>query len=1109
MAKNTLQYDVDMSPMGAATVYVYFETIYDSVANETTINFYQQASHRISIGDTGWCSYETYITVTADGGNSDSTSVTGYREDIKGYHINYKYPSKTTLKVKHSSTAGNKTVTVKTSTYITSSAQGDGGSSKTVTVGTYTYGKVGNPSGLEIQVNGNIIPNPYNTYRDTVLTLKWTGASNQNNNVVIGYKLYYGIPGQNYSQSIDIGNVTSYSFKIMDNFGSPRKGTTFQLGIQALAKYGGLNSSIISFGTISIINKPPERPTFSTSGIVQITTGKDTEITVTNLVGKDVDDDPITYYYAISNVSNATSLTETVLPSNKKIRMSPTNCYLYIRAKETSTGVASEWNCIKATVNIDPKFEILYSVSNQNQVVSKSNTSIKYANILSNVKCQVGTVVAKTQKITWQIGTEVQYDKAQITEGQTVYNLGNYKVVPTSAVNGGGKKIKIKAILTDEAGDTFIKEQLTNFYRLYEVTPKSLEIYPIEQPTAKVSSRFVNNIIKAQVNSNLPVNDVQRTLKFYRGQLNQEGEWIYTLLEGTFNVNSSGEQIYQPIESKIQYDTQYRFRVGLNDPFGNETYYISDNYWRLPLFNVTKGSFSFSQKEWHPLKDYIDYKETQTGDLLVKFETWFADNIGEIGKNSYTIEAEYEGKTYELVSKLENEDQEKGWQTIVNGSTIELFYKNIELFKKLKRATNTSQVQITYKITGYNAFGEKGSTAVFNGLVITQESPLGIGMDIEAKVNSEASEKYMTWFNPEDQITFTINGEIFDYNDLLIDSNGNETKIKSISNYIIYYKYPEDKEWRAPNEQWKDWKGSFIKDGEYLKEITIESMPPLSLNKDKTEIMLGLLLIDDVGLAAIARDNNQISYLTTNLVACRKEGVIFSINSASLEEDKLSVNLQVNDFGGNLLGSENFQRNGSEYFKITLYVSLDDKEFIEYSNTEILYEEGVSDTTALNRYLNNILKPFATLNSEQLNQGKLYIKAKLDIITNYAQGENSIISATTATYLLYLSQPTISHRSHWIGVNTTDKTDNEVFKISEYKDQKFIKLIGNYQKIDGDGNLSSPQEILISIDLKEGIISSTIDEQKGYEINMRTGQINVSDILATTISGAIISGGTW
>lgn len=1096
---------------GTSTNYVYFTTSYNETTNQTTVTFGSGSDghtwHKIwrNEGADTYVTTGVSVTPTDNTGEKKSTSVSFMVEAGSGRAFYDPDFNQSKIIVQHSFTAGDKYVNI--SAY-TSTSYEYGSGSTTVKTGTYTYGEVGNPSSPKIQVNGIIIPTSYSTYRDTTLTLNWTAAANQKNNEVVGYRLHYALSGQSYSQFIDIGKVTTYSFKIMDNFGGPRKGTTFQLGIQALAKYGGLNSSIVSFGTISIINKPPERPTFSTSGIVQITTGKDTEITVTNLVGKDVDDDPITYYYAISNVSNATSLTETVLPLNKKIKMNPTNCYLYIRAKETSTGVASEWNCIKATVNIDPEFKILYSVSNQNQVASKNNTSIKYANILSNVKCQVGTVVAKTQKITWQIGTEVQYDKAQITEGQTVYNLGNYKVVPVSEVNGGGKKIKIKAILADEAGDTFIKEQITDFYRLYEVMPESLEIYPIEQPTAEVSSRFLNNIIKAQVNINLPVNDVQRTLKFYRGQLNQEGEWIYTLLEETFNVDSNGKQIYQPIESKIQYDTQYRFRVGLNDHFGNETYYTSDNYWRLPLFNVTEGSFSFSQKEWHPLKDYIDYKETQTGDPLVKFETWFADNIGEIGKNSYTIEAEYEGKVYELVSKLEYDSLNENWETSLDGNTITLSHKNIDLFKKLKRATNTPTFSITYKITGYNAFGERGATATFNGTIITQEPPENTNMKIVPFILSNAITDYQSWFNPEDQITFNIEKIPFDYNDLLIDSEGNEELTKSISNYIIYYKYKDDTEWRAPNDNWKDWKGNFVKDGEYLKEITIESMPPLSLNKDKTEITLGLLLIDDVGLPAITKDDNQTSYLTTNLVACRKEGIIFSINSASLDKDELSVNLQINDFGGNNLCFENFKRNGNETFKITLYVSLNDEEFIEY-NTEIPYEEGVSASKVFNEYLNKTLKPFTTLNSEQLNKGKLYIKAKLDIITNSVQAENSIISATTATYLLYLSQPTMSHRSHWIGVNTTDKTDNEVFKISEYKDQKFIKLIGNYQKIDGDGNLSSPQEILISIDLKEGIISSTIDKQKGYEINMRTGQINVSDVFATKISGATISGGTW
>ena len=138
---------------------------------------------------------------------------------------------------------------------------------------------------------------------------------------------------------------------------------------------------------------------------------------------------------------------------------------------------------------------------------------------------------------------------------------------------------------------------------------------------------------------------------------------------------------------------------------------------------------------------------------------------------------------------------------------------------------------------------------------------------------------------------------------------------------------------------------------------------------------------------------------------------------------------------------------------------------------------------------------------------KLYIKAKLEIVTN--SSSNNEISATTATYLLYLSQPTMSHRAHWIGINTSDLASNEVFKVSEYRDQRFIKLIGNYQGYDENDQPTSPQPIEISIDLKEGTIISSIDEIKGYEINMRTGQIIVGDITATEITGAKISGGEW
>jgi hypothetical protein len=38
----------------------------------------------------------------------------------------------------------------------------------------------------------------------------------------------------------------------------------------------------------------------------------------------------------------------------------------------------------------------------------------------------------------------------------------------------------------------------------------------------------------------------------------------------------------------------------------------------------------------------------------------------------------------------------------------------------------------------------------------------------------------------------------------------------------------------------------------------------------------------------------------------------------------------------------------------------------------------------------------------------------------------------------------MAHRSHWIGINTSSKQEDEVFKVSEYETKKFIKLIGNY-----------------------------------------------------------------
>lgn len=1100
---------------GGSSVQIHYSVSYDSINNQTTVTF-QPSWFRVFGNSETETIWDTSITVNEFGSDDTQESYIYFTQGVyNGRQFFDPIPTPSQIIVQHSSAAGKKSVQISSVTQKKAGIySGKGSGSVTVESGEYIYGKVHEPTNCSLTYE-SAEPNSNKIYRDTVLNLSWIAAVDGDHNPVSGYRLYYGPSGEGYTQSLDIGNIQNYSFKIMDLFGGPRKGTTFTLGIQALATYGELHSSISTFGSMSIVNKPPEPPTFSTSGIIQITTGKNTPITVVNLQGKDIDDDPITYYYAISNSTSASSLSESILPENRIINMDSSKSHLFIRAKETNGSGVSAWTHVAATVNTTPQFEILYSVANINQAAARENSFIKYANILSDVKCEISSNTAKPQKFVWQIGTEDGYEAAQTTQGQTGHILGSYKVNPIASGSGGGKNIKIKVTITDEAGDSFDIEKITDFYRLYQVIPSSLEIAPIEKPTASVASRFINNTVKALVNNSLPTNDVQRTAKFYRGQKNENNQWVYTLLAESFNVNNSGKQTYSPIDGKIQHDIEYRFKVSLLDPFGNETHCESGSYYKLGLFNITQSSFSFNKPEWHPLKDYVDYKNTTSGDPFVVFTAQFSDNIKEVGKNSYTIEASYEGKTYELVSRLENGDTLKGWKTAVSGATITLSYQNILLFKKLKRATNTPQISVTYRITGYNAFGEPGATVSYNGTIITQERPINANMSFSAEINSDTASSYETWFNPGDQVTFTIKDNPVEYNDLLIQADGQEKQVKTITNYIIYYKYAGDSSWRAPEMSWEGWRGSFINNGQYLNQIIINSMPSLSLNKNQTNVSFGLQLIDDSGLTASSSELGE--FLSVNLVACRKEGIVFSIDSASLDDAKLTVNLQTNDFGGNSLGFENFQRNGNEKFTITLYVSSDDQTYEEYTQTKTPYDSGSSATSVLNKYLNQEMAPFVTLQASQLNKGKLYIKAKLDIVTNYAT--NSKISATTAAYLLYLSQPTMSHRSHWVGINTSNKQEDEVFKVSEYETKKFIKLIGNYQGTDSNGNLISPVPIEIAINLKEGTMTSTIDNKNGYEINMRTGQIIVgdisandiivSDITASTLTGATISGGTW
>lgn len=1095
---------------GSSFVQIHYQVNYDSINNQTIVTF--EPSWFRAFGNsqikTTW---DTSITVTAtDSGDTQESSIYFIQGVYEGRQFFDPIPTPSQVIVQHSSAAGKKSIQISSVTQKAGIYSGTGEGSVTIESGEYIYGKVHEPTNCFLAYE-SAKPNSNEIYRDTVLNLSWTAGIDGDHNPVNGYRLYYGPSGQGYTQSLDIGNIQNYSFKIINNFGGPTKGTTFQLGIQAKATYGDLHSDIIALGGLTIINKPPEQPEVSAEGVIRITENVNTDINIIinteNKTDIDVDEDEVTYFYVVSDELDFIEDNEKELPSNKIISMNPNQPYLFIRAKETSTlqnptPVSGNWIRVPVTVNEAPKIEIDYYVGQE--TTAKDDLSIKYANKINNITCKLSKTpgtIKLANSFQWDVGNSSNY-KTFITQGTggsaPQSSLSNIPISSATAASGGGQLIKIRITVTDGAGDKFTEEKVTDYHRLYKVAPKSLKILPIEETSATVNEKYINNLVNTMVGVDFPPNDVARFIQFQLGEKNEQGEWRYN------NISSqvlAQEALYGPFTTNVQYNKEYRFKAILFDEFGNNTFYVNESksYWKLPIFDVS--SFSFTETDWHPLKDYQDGSNTEPS-----FASSYMDNIGEIGKNSYTIQVEYNGQIYDLANRIEHESSHGDWTTTVDGTTISFKISNIELFKKLKTATNVSQISAVYRITGYNAFGVPGASKTYNGVIITQEAPSLKDMTITAQVASNPQEGFKTWFNPEDKVELILTGRPFDYNDLFINEDGDFEEKKTITNYTILYKYSESEEWRKPQSTWEGWQGNFVKNGEYLTSIVLNSMPPLSLNDKETDIVLGLQLIDDTNLIPLQLNNNLPQILTVNLKACRKENIIFSIDSANLRGKNLGVTLSINDFGGNSKGFENFTRSGSETFKITLEVGLDDETFTIYE-ANIPYTEGGSSNQVLNQYLNNKLSPFTKLIYEEEENNKLYIKAKLEIVTN--SSSNNIISATTATYLLYLSQPTMSHRAHWIGINTSDLASDEVFKVSEYQDQRFIKLIGNYQGYDENDQLTSPQPIEISIDLKEGTIISSIDKIKGYEINMRTGQIIVGDITATEITGAKISGGKW
>lgn len=810
------------------------------------------------------------------------------------------------------------------------------------------------------------------------------------------------------------------------------------------------------------------------------------------------------------------------------LEMSQDRPYLYIFAKDTS-GDTSPVKAFLIEINEQPEISISYTVKNSNL---SFNGLKMYIQAIEDIDFELSDDRQVQYSIYGQIGEDQYYldnDQGMVSAWDLTKSEKNY-----------GKQIKIKIEIFDLNLDSFSQE-----FSLYvDLTAKKLipyckppklnvngAIFKVETYGEGVAEdkylHYRSNWF--EFSANLNGEDSVTTYSYFLSDNDDIDDKKLSPISPTFDYVVTHGGIFPDEEdlvsvigwdsSGLEYNKDYFLKCKVTDRFGQVEYVCLKKYQVLPKFNVglPPAIFSFSPENWWPL--YTNSKDSALGlnpqDELVFNCRWNDNN--DTGINKYNLYVSIDGGPSFLIGEKlfltpEDETRVDGYKTSLKNTdnTINFSIENIELFKKLGLNTGDKDRQLTFTIVGVNAHGVTGDSLDFVCNLKTRHAPFWVGVgEAEAKIIIDSNEESYSGdkFNHGETIKFTLGRAIGNYNDVWWgweDGNFTTKERPSVSECLVTVS--------GRNEQCSK---DIVNNNTYLNEVSWDSVPDFTDNIEQREIIFQIQLVnkfsnEDGTFTSLFSDIDTDSCI--NLIACRKTQPIAQISTASYDENskEIIVNLSISDFGG-LDDMSNFTR----LEKLS--------EFEEEKTSFTIYASTTGEPTEQNQIQE--IKPSSVKNSDlsrdiqlkfkntQLDLQKIWIQVKINIQTNGFEKDD--ISTITATYLFYVGGPTMSHRPHWVGINTKNYTEgtDEVFKVSKFDIQDKIKLIGTFSEGESVYNMD------IVIDLTNGIISGINSfDNKTYTIDLRNGQftgdINIPSLTSSNIEsdsiiiGKIISGET-
>lgn len=967
---------------------------------------------------------------------------------------------------------------------------------------------LGAPTSLSLTRNsGGSITLPNDT-----ITISWSGASNGSSNSIINYQVYYlissnGVPPNEsyYTNTVNVPVSTgATSGSVQMTISNATRGYIITAAVKAFGTGGVAYCSSLKTGGWLTVNRLPGEPSVSASASTVKSTGN--RVTFWASPGGDSDGQAVYTYYSRSSDGPKNHFSGSV---ELDIYNGNNAAYFYSYDGLEYSAPRTLW------IGINDRPVINSLTINKNELSGNNGTSgVPLVRTIASSDYSLSKVVSSYR---WYYATSStsSVDISNPVQFSTSSSIGGYGF-DGRFTRGHYYKIGLRVGDAYEESDIVWESGVSQLpLRVGVATNITVE---------NSSSGYVAGTNSSQFNDSVKVHWTNPSVP--SGALNiVSAKPYYTVIGGSTSYVNTNGSLTPSVSTEVGFSlspsrgAQVRFGVQIIDSGDSNSNTIGPTLTRanLPYFANTTLSITGPEENGAiTFRPYINTTPLGLTSMKVTSDNgakYYADCV--INDKNVTIS---------LIQNKDKTEIETGDSALVTISA-----ENINTLLKDSRLKgnpddpvwNDNFTNVIYRFYVIDSFGNTSSnyaTTKVTSIAFIQPPTFTSSENIEMGIqyylpnldssNYNLSIKYPSvestllpkernndrMFNPGEAVVFRFSLP-YDYNN-------------DVTSYQIYVSRMDDRpESVSKNEAYEEYSYVFLT--EFLPDAAktegsklVYQYPIVSYLQNK------FLTFYIVAKDSKGNLSNKI-YSNTYLVGCRQQNPTVTLKSAAVDDtNKIIINYEINDLGGSQFANsiykykadsdDNSYPNFEREISIKLSSDTDEITYLPKSFIHIQYcLDGNFSNTSNENYSYQIIPlsgEYSDLGGtilsndiEDFGGKKLYIRLKFVLLTGFGTSnenyeeigdftKNNIVSSITEIITYYPNMPTVSHRSHHVGINTNvfSEEDDEVLVISDFMDRSKVIFIGT------DTSTGEAKEFKIIINLKNG-----------------------------TIDGARISGGSW